>query len=92
MLARNGGTLNASFSAVEEGVPPHWRPYFTVESTEAAVERACELGGDEVLAPLEIFDGSIALARDPQGAAVRALRRRGRPVIVESGVRAGTAT
>ena len=68
VLAHNGETLNASFSAVEEGEPPHWRPYFTVDSTEAAVERVRELGGKELLAPLEIPDGSIALALDPQGA------------------------
>jgi uncharacterized protein len=68
VVAYNGDTLNASFSDVEEGAPPHWRPYFTVESPDAILERVRELGGEEVLAPLEIFDGTIAIARDPQGA------------------------
>jgi predicted enzyme related to lactoylglutathione lyase len=67
-LAYNDGTLNASFGAVEDGAPPHWRPYFTVESVEAALRRVRELGGSELLGPLEIFDGTTALVRDPQGA------------------------
>ena len=68
VFAHNGETLNASFGAVEEGTPAHWRPYFTVESTETAVERVRELGGKELLEPQEIPDGSIAMALDPQGA------------------------
>ncbi len=68
VFAHNGEALNASFSAVKGGAPPHWRPYFTVESTEAAVERVRELGGKELLEPLEHPDGSIAIALDPQGA------------------------
>ena len=66
--ALNDGRLNASISLVEEGTPPHWRPYFTVDSTASTMQRVSELGGSEVLAPLEIGDGSIALALDPQGA------------------------
>ena len=66
--AINDGRLNASVSLAEGGASPHWRPYFTVESTETTMERVGELGGREVLAPLEIGHGSIALALDPQGA------------------------
>jgi predicted enzyme related to lactoylglutathione lyase len=63
----NRGSLNATVSE-GHGAPPHWRPYFTVESTEAAVERTRELGGGCLLEPVPIPDGSIAIARDPQGA------------------------
>jgi predicted enzyme related to lactoylglutathione lyase len=70
VLARNGKTLNASLGPVEEGGPSHWRPYFTVESTETAIERVRELGGRELLEPTDIFDGSIAIALDPQDAAL----------------------
>jgi predicted enzyme related to lactoylglutathione lyase len=66
-LGYNGGTLNASFGAVD-GAPPHWRPYFTVEPMDAALERLRELGGSTVLGPVEIFDGTIAIVLDPQGA------------------------
>jgi uncharacterized protein len=67
-LAYNDGTLNASFGAVEAGATPHWRPYFTVQSVEAALESIRALGGSDLQGPFEIFDGKIALARDPQGA------------------------
>jgi uncharacterized protein len=67
-LAHNDGTLNASFGAVEDGAPPHWRPYFTVESVDQSLGRVGELGGRGLFGPAEIFDGTIALALDPQGA------------------------
>jgi predicted enzyme related to lactoylglutathione lyase len=68
LLARNGGSPNAAFFAVQGDEPPHWRPNFTVESTEVAVERVRALGGNALVGPLEIPDGSIAIVLDPQGA------------------------
>ncbi len=67
-FAHNGDSLNASFFTVPHGAPPHWRPCFAVESTDAAVDRVLEQGGTTVLAPRAMPDGSIALVRDPQGA------------------------
>jgi predicted enzyme related to lactoylglutathione lyase len=64
----NGERLNASFGAVEGGTPPHWRPYFSVGSTDTAMQRVRELGGEELLPPSPHPHGSIAIARDPQGA------------------------
>jgi predicted enzyme related to lactoylglutathione lyase len=63
----NGESLNASLG-VASGGPPQWRPYFTVESTEATLERAHELGGEGGFGPVPIPDGSIAGVVDPQGA------------------------
>lgn len=68
LLARNGESPNAAFFAAQGDVLAHWRPNFTVESTEAAVERVCTLGGKALVGPLEIPDGSIAIVLDPQGA------------------------
>ena len=65
---KNGATLNANISAAEGGASPHWRPYFTVESTESAVARVEELDGRLIFGPFPIPDGSIAIAVDPQGA------------------------
>ena len=67
--ANNRGTLNATLSDAQPGEPPHWRPYFTVESTEATVERVRELGGHVLVGPLPLpGPSSIAIALDPQGA------------------------
>jgi predicted enzyme related to lactoylglutathione lyase len=64
----NEGRLNATLSRAQEGEPPHWRPYFTVEVVETAVERVRELGGEALFGPVRLPDGGIAIVRDPQGA------------------------
>jgi predicted enzyme related to lactoylglutathione lyase len=64
----NGGRINASLFAAEGDARPYWRACFTVESTEAALERVRELGGSVVTEGVEIGDGSLASALDPQGA------------------------
>jgi predicted enzyme related to lactoylglutathione lyase len=63
----NRGSLNATLSE-ERAAPPHWRPYFTVDSIGSAMERALGLGAVALLDPMPIGDGSIAIARDPEGA------------------------
>jgi predicted enzyme related to lactoylglutathione lyase len=68
VLAYNGATLNASFFVADNGEPAHWRPCFTVESTEAAVERVRELGGTVLVEPEDNVDGRLAVALDPHGA------------------------
>jgi uncharacterized protein len=68
VAALNGGRLNANLTTVVGDVPPHWRPYFTVESTDATVKLVRELGGQVLLEPLTIPPGSIAMVLDPQGA------------------------
>lgn len=65
--ASNRGSLNATLSE-ERAAPPHWRPYFTVDSVAASMERARELGGGALLEPMRIGDGSIGIVRDAQGA------------------------
>ncbi len=68
VLVHNDGRLNASVTLSEVGESPHWRPYFTVGSTATAIRTVGTLGGTTVLEPVPIPDGSIAIARDPQGA------------------------
>ncbi len=58
----NGGVMQS-----QEGEPPNWLPYFTVESRDGAAEKAVELGGRE-LHRMEMPQGSIAILTDPQGA------------------------
>jgi predicted enzyme related to lactoylglutathione lyase len=62
----NDGSLNAHMGA-EPGTP-HWRVYFTVESTAATIALLEGLGGSVLAGPFPIPDGSIAIVRDPQGA------------------------
>lgn len=64
----NRGNINAAVFAAPAGTQAHWRPCFTVEDAEAAVRRVEELGGEQLLAPVEIGHGSLAMVRDPQDA------------------------
>jgi predicted enzyme related to lactoylglutathione lyase len=64
----NAGEINGALFAAPKGGAPHWRPCFTVESTEEIVERVRELGGQSLGEPLDIGHGTIALVLDPQGA------------------------
>jgi predicted enzyme related to lactoylglutathione lyase len=68
MSAHNKGTLNAGMTVVQGGAPPHWKPYFTVESCDETADKIRSSGGQVVAGPLDIPSGRIAVAIDPQGA------------------------
>jgi uncharacterized protein len=63
---RNGGMRE--LTPEQEGVPPHWMPYFTVESADEAIERASGAGGGSLAGPIDIPTGRIAVLLDPQNA------------------------
>ena len=53
----------------EAGVPPMWNSYVTVDSADAAAERATELGATVHAPPFDVLDaGRMAVIQDPQGA------------------------
>ena len=53
----------------DAGVPPMWNSYVTVESADAAAERAGELGATVHAPPFDVMDvGRMAVIQDPQGA------------------------
>jgi uncharacterized protein len=53
----------------EAGVPPAWNSYVSVQSADAAAERAKELGGNVHAAAFDVMEaGRMAVIGDPQGA------------------------
>ena len=53
----------------QQGVPPHWRTYFTVDDIAKTTEQANESGATVMFGPIEVFDaGHAAVPQDPQGA------------------------
>jgi uncharacterized protein len=53
----------------EAGVPPLWNSYITVESADAAADRAQKLGGTVHAPAFDVMDvGRMAVIADPQGA------------------------
>jgi predicted enzyme related to lactoylglutathione lyase len=71
---RNGGRMNGGIRPLGDqekqmGVPPNWLPYFTSADIDQSVAKASELGGQVMVDPMSILQGSrIAVVRDPQGA------------------------
>ncbi len=64
---RNGGMRE--LAPEQEGVPPHWMPYFTVESADGAIATAKEAGGALHAGPIDIPTGArLAVLGDAQGA------------------------
>jgi uncharacterized protein len=65
----NGGMRELAPQQAEAGIPPHWMPYFTVESTDATVSAMTDAGGGVLAPAFDIPAGRIAVLHDPQGAA-----------------------
>jgi uncharacterized protein len=53
----------------EAGAPPLWNSYVSVDSADAAAQRATELGATVHAPPFDVLDaGRMAVIQDPQGA------------------------
>jgi predicted enzyme related to lactoylglutathione lyase len=65
----NGGMRELAPRQSEAGIPPHWMPYFTVESVDRAITTTTDAGGGVLAAAFDIPAGRIAALGDPQGAA-----------------------
>lgn len=66
-----GGVMELPEEARRDGAPPHWLPYVGVPGVGEAAERAVELGGNVLLAPMEIPEvGRIAVLTDRAGAPI----------------------
>ena len=69
---KNSGSQNGGFMPMSEqhgDAPSFWLPYFTVSSSDEAVEKTRELGGAQLAGPMDLPAGRIAVLGDPQGAA-----------------------
>lgn len=54
--------------------PPHWRTYFAVSDTDAAVAKIRELGGNVFTEPFDSPYGRLAFVADPTGAAFAVIK------------------
>jgi predicted enzyme related to lactoylglutathione lyase len=64
--AAAGYTMRAEEAAA---MPPHWNLYISVESADAAAERAKELGGSVIAEPFDVMThGRMAVIADAAGA------------------------
>jgi uncharacterized protein len=73
MFKIDGRTAGAAYTLRAEqkaqGVPPHWGLYIAVESADAAVAKAAELGGTALGPAFDVMDvGRMGVIQDPTGA------------------------
>jgi uncharacterized protein len=68
-MASIDGRSVAGLSAVQqEGQPPAWNAYVTVENADASAAKAAELGGTVVAEPFDVMEaGRMAVIADPTG-------------------------
>ncbi|HLK22126.1 MAG TPA: VOC family protein [Bryobacteraceae bacterium] len=53
----------------EQGMPPHWNLYISVENADAAANQAASLGAKVIAAAFDVMDaGRMAVLEDPTGA------------------------
>ena len=70
--------MKLSEDMAEQGMPPTWSSYVSVEDIEAAVEAAKEAGGQVVMGPMDVKPvdsptvGRMAALMDPAGAYINA--------------------
>jgi predicted enzyme related to lactoylglutathione lyase len=62
------GRTNGGIRAAMGEEPPYWLVYFGAEDAAGSVSKATELGGKQLVAPMEIGPGRFAVVQDPQGA------------------------
>jgi len=56
---------------IEQGVPPHWTNYITVDDVDAMVDVVKDNGGTIIHGPMDVFDsGRMLQIQDPTGAMV----------------------
>ncbi|MET1086029.1 MAG: VOC family protein [Arthrobacter sp.] len=69
-MSAQAGILDAS-GYLAGDIPSHWQVYFSVEDTDAAVERAKSMGATLVEEPADSDFGRVAQLADPTGAAFK---------------------
>ncbi|HYW31773.1 MAG TPA: VOC family protein [Gemmatimonas sp.] len=72
MLMQNGEPVAGAMQMTPEWgeMPPHWMPYFAVDSIDSAVKTVADNGGTVAHGPFDTPYGRMAVIIDPQGAAV----------------------
>lgn len=55
----------------EQGVPPHWMNYVSVDDVDAVAPKVTELGGKVIAPPMDVFEnGRMMILQDPTGAMI----------------------
>ena len=64
----NGGMLDISGMCKAEEVPPHWKVYFNVANLDDSLKKVEDLGGKQLMDPMDPGVGRFCVIQDPQQA------------------------
>jgi hypothetical protein len=68
-VVMNNGRSNGGLRGLPAPeVPPHWLVYFAVPDIDAGIGKVEELGGENIMGPMDIGGPKIGIVKDPQGA------------------------
>lgn len=68
MFHRNGQSI-AGLGEAQEGQPPVWSTYVSVDDVDAVAGKASELGASVIVGPMDVMEqGRMAVIADPAGA------------------------
>jgi predicted enzyme related to lactoylglutathione lyase len=67
-IANKDGHTNGGIRPAMEQEPTYWLVYFGSADIDADVAKVSELGGSQIVEPMDIGVGKIGVAQDPQGA------------------------
>lgn len=75
MAQLKGKTAAAVFTQraeeVQQGIPPHWTTYMTVDNADASTAKVEAAGGKVLMPPFDVFDsGRMSVVSDPTGGVV----------------------
>lgn len=63
------GLFQMDGEMLQQGVPPHWQSYVSVDSADQAVNKVSECGGTVMMPPTDVMDlGRMAVVQDLAGA------------------------
>jgi uncharacterized protein len=69
MAFKDGARVAAVYGLQQQGQPPAWVAYVTVESADATAAKAKELGATLISEPFDVMEaGRMAVVQDPTGA------------------------
>ncbi len=71
MFKLAGGTAAAGYTLAEreQGAPPHWNLYISVENADESAKVAAKAGGKVMAEPFDVYEnGRMAVIQDPTGA------------------------
>lgn len=65
------GVYTQMADQVEQGIPPHWTTYITVDNVDETAGKVAGAGGQVFAEPFDVFDsGRMAVVSDPTGGVV----------------------